>query len=277
MDELARIEGVYGCVAEYNRSRFEDEEHECDLRLKSQKRYAVNRKKLDNAKMVLLYGGCDKCVNCPYADHDTQIDYNDDTEAVICNAPDDKTDCEKLNYERLPYTHAVVRIENSQNYAISYTKSYQEAFNYCESKKWVYDNGINTLPLKIEQIHINRIEPLKESSSEEMKRVINEIREANEYMKFFNNKVSPYGFAITVESMVESAESFANCTLDSRQVLKDEINGLVNTINTWIDTYNEPKVQVKIILGEKAGVIQDQPNSIAVALVEMGFAENVSF
>ena len=60
-DDLSRIESCYGCVAEYNRSRQEDEEHEWELQQKRNERCKENKKKLeDNEDIVVWFS--DKCI-----------------------------------------------------------------------------------------------------------------------------------------------------------------------------------------------------------------------
>ena len=64
-DDLSRIESCYGCVAEYNRSRVEDEEHEYELQMERNERCKANEKKLkDNADIAIWFA--DNCVNCEH-------------------------------------------------------------------------------------------------------------------------------------------------------------------------------------------------------------------
>jgi hypothetical protein len=64
-DDLSRIESCYGSVAEYNRSRFEDEAHEYELQMERNKQYAANKQKLKNNADIAIYFA-DDCVDCKY-------------------------------------------------------------------------------------------------------------------------------------------------------------------------------------------------------------------
>lgn len=86
-DELARIESCYGSVADYNRCRQEETEHNCEAREKASEKYERNRKKLEEAEVVIPYGWYGECGHCPYADCDTATCECDDCGHVICNAP----------------------------------------------------------------------------------------------------------------------------------------------------------------------------------------------
>lgn len=92
-DDLSRIEACYGCVAEYNRSRFDDEAHEWELWKERQQSYDKAKENLKKASVeglpIIYYGGyelgCDKCCN---ADYNTCCSDDDDIERVICRKPD---------------------------------------------------------------------------------------------------------------------------------------------------------------------------------------------
>lgn len=89
---LGDIERNYGCVAEYNRSRREDEEHEAELRYQAEQQFKKNKENLDAAAKeelpIIFYGGyslgCDKC---EYADTNTCLSFDDDIGRVICRNP----------------------------------------------------------------------------------------------------------------------------------------------------------------------------------------------
>lgn len=101
MDDLSQIERNFGCVAEYNRSQMEDEEHEEELRARRAQRYRANREKVNSTDMkdLIWYGGWGACSNCLYADKETQRDETDDMEIVICKAPK-SYNCKTRNEER---------------------------------------------------------------------------------------------------------------------------------------------------------------------------------
>ena len=65
MDDLGRIERCYGSVAEYNRSRWEDEEYEAEQQAKRWEYCKANKAKLEAAGERALYF-CDDCFGCKF-------------------------------------------------------------------------------------------------------------------------------------------------------------------------------------------------------------------
>ena len=84
-------ETVPNCVPELYRSQFEDADDEFDREMREQERYLENRRKLaaahESGLPVLNYGGYGACCICPHADHDAQVDAEDDFDTVICHDP----------------------------------------------------------------------------------------------------------------------------------------------------------------------------------------------
>jgi hypothetical protein len=64
-DDLSRIERCYGSVAEYNRSRAEDEAHEWELQQERNERCKANEQKLKDNKDITVWFAYD-CVNCEH-------------------------------------------------------------------------------------------------------------------------------------------------------------------------------------------------------------------
>ena len=119
---------------------------------------------------------------------------------------------------------------------------------------------------------IQKVETLK---TEDMMRTLMQIKKANEVMDFFDTMVHPYSFAIPVKQMVKSAEDFPYCDKTSKQILRAEINGLVDIINHWIEVYNEPRILVRYLAGKKIGLIKPLAKSVAEELIECGLVERV--
>ena len=97
MDDLARIERNYGCVAEYNRSRWEDEEHEAEQKAKELDYCKANKAKLEAAGDKAMYF-CEDCFRCKYYEDigPTHIDSwgnQDDVPHGICHHK------EKMDYQ----------------------------------------------------------------------------------------------------------------------------------------------------------------------------------
>ena len=87
-DDLSRIESCYGCVAEYNRCREEDEERRYEKHMKMNERCAANKKKLEESADIALYF-CYDCVNCEHYEDVGPISYGimdiDDVEHGLCH------------------------------------------------------------------------------------------------------------------------------------------------------------------------------------------------
>lgn len=65
MDDLSRIERSYGSVAEYNRSRMEDEEYEDELHRIRDEGGELNRYKLETYADIAIWFS-DECVGCDH-------------------------------------------------------------------------------------------------------------------------------------------------------------------------------------------------------------------
>ena len=91
---LNYIERNYGCVAEYNRCRQEDEEHEWQLEMERQDWYKRNKEKVDKAvKDGTLVSYSWNCVGCPYYTSIGPTWSDDDIEKGICGNLE-KKDCD---------------------------------------------------------------------------------------------------------------------------------------------------------------------------------------
>lgn len=85
-------EGIPNCVPEYYRDLEEKADRGVEKQSRDVEHYKANREKRQaalNAGLPLLdyggYGSC--CFNCRRADHDTQVNVNDDFDTVICHDP----------------------------------------------------------------------------------------------------------------------------------------------------------------------------------------------
>ena len=119
---------------------------------------------------------------------------------------------------------------------------------------------------------IKRVETLEDK---DMTRALADIRKANEEMNFFDNMVRPYSYLVSVREMVESAENYEDCTRSSKQVLKAEVNGLIDIINHWIELFNEPQIEVEFTVGESKGKRNTFAYSTAEMFIELGIAKRV--
>jgi len=88
-DDLSRIERSYGSVAEYNRSRMEDEEQAYEAQRKNNEWCKANAKKLEENKNIVMWFAYD-CVDCKYYEEVGPTVWNpstmdiDDVEHGLC-------------------------------------------------------------------------------------------------------------------------------------------------------------------------------------------------
>lgn len=84
-DFLSYVERNYGCVAEYNRCREEDMQHEYELQEKARQYYKKNnelRKKAQTDGSYVVF--CDDCFDCPSYTDIGMTDADDDIPHGIC-------------------------------------------------------------------------------------------------------------------------------------------------------------------------------------------------
>lgn len=86
---LTAIERNYGCYAEYIRSIEENDENESERAYQANLIFKKNKENLKKASEeglpIIWFGGYEYgCDKCPYADNNTQRDFDDDIELIIC-------------------------------------------------------------------------------------------------------------------------------------------------------------------------------------------------
>lgn len=100
MSELARIERIYGSVAEWQRCQMEDDERAWEREERNRKWYSDNEKLMDqtqkDGKLVMHFA--DACCHCPHYKSVGPTSEYDDVEHGICNATCNE-DCPCHNYE----------------------------------------------------------------------------------------------------------------------------------------------------------------------------------
>lgn len=117
---------------------------------------------------------------------------------------------------------------------------------------------------------MKKIEKIKKVNSEEIKNVIRLLKEADKEINFFDKKVCPYSFPVKVREIVADAENFDRCSYCSKCIIRDELNGLIDIVNHWIDLYNEPKITIIYIKNNK---VKNVSKSTAEELVYIGIAK----
>lgn len=89
MDALSRIERMYGCVSEYNRSREEDSARNYKNHMETQRAYERNRQKIseyrDNGFLGIAEAFCgDECIFCNKKTDTFYQDEDDDIGIFFC-------------------------------------------------------------------------------------------------------------------------------------------------------------------------------------------------
>lgn len=93
-----------------------------------------------------------------------------------------------------------------------------------------------------------------------------EIRETCQKYGFLQRRVRPYAFWMTVEQLVNNHGwlHIEDYTYSSRVQIKRELEGFEEILRAWVEYAEAPKVRV-----QKAGIVEEFPQEIADALVEM--------
>ena len=97
---------------------------------------------------------------------------------------------------------------------------------------------------------------------------IKEIRGYVERYGWGERKVAPYGYGVKVADMLDRFKDFEEYTTMSREIMVEELNGLIRIINKWLKIEAEPKVNIKLANGK----LRTVPGSVAEAYIEDGFA-----
>lgn len=113
------------------------------------------------------------------------------------------------------------------------------------------------------------------ATPEEMAAKVQEIRALVAKYGWENTNIHPYNYPINIVKFLDGFADYRRCTHMSKQVMLQEINGLIEILNHWIAREEEPKVTIRFLTGKKAGQTKDIPASDAEAYVEIGFAEIV--
>ena len=90
-----------------------------------------------------------------------------------------------------------------------------------------------------------------------------------------DREVHPYGFAINVIGFLKPATEYSSYTSSSKGIILSELNGFIDILNEWIKQENEPKVTIRLLVGNKAGQVKVLPASVAADYLECEFAEIV--
>ena len=123
---------------------------------------------------------------------------------------------------------------------------------------------------------INHIEKMTTLDSRSFEEKIKEVRKVCKEIDVNEVEVMPYNHKIKVKDLVDDIdEGFRHCTYLSRQLLRSELNGLIDTLNCWIDTFNEPRVEVEYLEGHKVGQRRFVAESVADELEYVGLVKRV--
>jgi len=108
----------------------------------------------------------------------------------------------------------------------------------------------------------------------DVKQTLKEIEDTCNKYNFWEEKVMPYGYGITVQKLFDGWKDYDRCTSGSRSVIRSEISGFLPILAKWVEYANEPMIKVKLTTGKNAGQVKDFHKSTADLIIEnnMGVA-----
>lgn len=113
------------------------------------------------------------------------------------------------------------------------------------------------------------------ATPEEMAAKVQEIRALVAKYGWENTNVHPYNYPINIVEFLDGFADYRRCTHMSKQVMLQEINGLIKILNHWIAREEEPKVMIRFLTGRKAGQTKAIPASDVQDYIDIGLAERV--
>ena len=123
---------------------------------------------------------------------------------------------------------------------------------------------------------INHIKKMTTLNTTDFEEKIKEVRKVCKEMNVCDVTIMPYHHKMTVREWLEDIdEGFRRGAYVSRQLFRTDLNDLINTLNCWIDTYNEPKVMVEYLEGHKKGQRKLVAESVADELEYVGLVKRV--
>lgn len=115
------------------------------------------------------------------------------------------------------------------------------------------------------------------ATKEEFNNAVAEIRAIVAKYNWQDKIIHPYAFATKIGDFIngDGWTNFHQYTFSSKQILIDEVNGLIDILNHWVELEEEEKIAVRIIGGNKDGQIEKLPKSFVAQFLECGMMELV--
>lgn len=110
---------------------------------------------------------------------------------------------------------------------------------------------------------------------EEFKTKAQEVVDTCNKYGFMSRTVHPYSFDMTVEEFVKNWADYDRYTYSSKQIMRQELQRFLPILEHWIEVANEPRVNIRCLIGDNKGKIKEYPQSTAKELILIGYAELV--
>lgn len=88
----------------------------------------------------------------------------------------------------------------------------------------------------------------------------------------FELVVMPYGFRETIGEMTSQYDYYDDYTPSSKSIMFEEITGLVERVNRYIDYVSEPEVKVVLLIGNNVGDVVTVKKSVSDVYIQNGMA-----
>ena len=110
---------------------------------------------------------------------------------------------------------------------------------------------------------------------EEFKAKAQEVIDVCKKYGFMNNIIHPYSFNMTVEELTQNWKDYDKYTYSSKSIMRQELKRFIPIVEHWIEVANEPRVNIRCLIGDNKGEVREYPKSTAEELILIGYAELV--
>ena len=86
------------------------------------------------------------------------------------------------------------------------------------------------------------------AKAEEVNAKVKEILEVAGQYGWLDKRVMPYGYGVSIKDLM-NYEDYAKYSRTSQQIIKAEINGLIDILNIWLEQEKEEKVVMRMPKG----------------------------
>ena len=109
----------------------------------------------------------------------------------------------------------------------------------------------------------------KYASAEQITAKVKEVLEVASEHDWLKKRVMPYGYGITIKDMMDYPRDFEHYTRTSLQIVRAEINGLIDIMNVWLEHEAEEHITVVLPNGKQGSI----PKSFLEDYIAMGAKE----